>query len=57
MKIMEKNIVDYLKEKRSLEEQIMALNSKENLTGQEMTILDEIQRRLNKVIRIIESMS
>ena len=54
---MEKDVVDYLNDKRTLEGQIRVLKSKEQLSEQETIILAEMQRYLSKLIKTIESMS
>lgn len=46
----EKDIVDFLKEKKQLEQQLSELRSKKNLLPAEEVIIEEIERELSIVI-------
>ena len=46
----EKDIVDYLKEKKQLEHQLKELRSKKNLLPVEKVIIEEMKLELSKVI-------
>jgi hypothetical protein len=45
----EKDIVDFLDEKKQLEQQLMNLRSKKELLPAEEVIIEEIERRINIV--------
>jgi len=52
-----KDVVDYLKEKRQIEEQLKYLRSKKHLLPTEEVIFEEVERRLGIVIDLIEKLS
>ena len=52
-----KDVVDYLKEKRQLEEQLKYLHSKKHLLPTEEVIIEEAERRLGIVINLIDKLS
>ena len=49
-----KDIVDLLKEKDQLELQLSDLRSKDNRTGTEDVIIEEMKHRLGVVLRLID---
>jgi len=53
----EKDVADYLKEKKQLENKISELQSKKSLLPTEEVIISEVKGRLNEVVTNINRLS